>query len=180
MNGSLLNLLRQGGYILYARHGEATVGEDLPNLDFYNCFTQRNLSELGKRQAVYYGEVVRALKIPANVPVLASPYCRTIETAQLAFGWAYTAVDPFLYEINLLSENMVPSEQERILNSLKSRLEIVPPIASNQVLIAHSFPDNLGLGQIPYMGSAIVRPLGPGKGFKMVTKISLEELAGLT
>ncbi|MCS4438767.1 hypothetical protein JTS92_10110 [Clostridium botulinum] len=35
MNRSLLDLLRNGGYILYVRHGEATVGEDQPNLIFY-------------------------------------------------------------------------------------------------------------------------------------------------
>ncbi len=83
MNRSLLDLLRRGGYILYVRHGEATVGEDQPNINFLYCFTQRNLSETGRRQAIYYGQIIRNLQIPINYPVLTSPLCRTIETAQL-------------------------------------------------------------------------------------------------
>jgi hypothetical protein len=179
LNESLLNLLRYSGYILYARHGEATVGEDQPYLDFNNCYTQRNLSELGRRQAIYYGEVIRNLKIPVNNPILASPYCRTIETAELAFGTAYVS-DPFLYEINLLNENPTLPELTRILNTLNYRLEIAPPQGSNQVLIAHSFPDDIGLGQIPYMGTVIVKPFGRENGYKVVAKLSLGELAGLS
>lgn len=34
MNGSLLALLQVGKYILYVRHGEATVGEDLPRKSY--------------------------------------------------------------------------------------------------------------------------------------------------
>ena len=49
LNESLLHSLRKGGYILYARHGEATVGSDLSNLNFQDCSTQRNLSEYGRR-----------------------------------------------------------------------------------------------------------------------------------
>lgn len=72
MNNSLLNLLRSGGYILYARHGEATVGEDQPNLNFRDCATQRNLSGLGRIQAIYFGEYLRALQIPVSYPIIAS------------------------------------------------------------------------------------------------------------
>jgi hypothetical protein len=54
---SLLDSLRDGGFIFYVRHGEATVGEDRPNLNFQNCFTQRNLSEMG-RTRIYYGEIL--------------------------------------------------------------------------------------------------------------------------
>lgn len=33
----LLDMLRRGGYILYARHAEATAGEDRPDLNFMDC-----------------------------------------------------------------------------------------------------------------------------------------------
>lgn len=69
---SLLNSLRQGGYILYVRHGEATVGEDQPNIQWNDCSTQ-NLSETGRRQAVIFGEALRDLQIPVQTPTLASP-----------------------------------------------------------------------------------------------------------
>lgn len=179
MGSQLHDLLRGGGYILYSRHGDATVGEDLPNLNFNNCSTQRNLSELGRRQAIYYGQVLRSLQIPISYPVLASPFCRTIETAQLAFGRENVIVDSFWLEISNLSKNLSASEQNRILNALQLELEIQPPPETNKVIIDHSFPQGIGLGEIPNMGTVIVKPLGPGKGYEIVDKIPLENLYGL-
>lgn len=177
MNRSSLDLLRKGGYILYARHGEATVGVDQPNLNFSDCFTQRNLSKWGRRQAVYYGQILRNLRIPISYPILASPFCRTIETAQLAFGRANVQIDPFLFEIYRLDENLSDAEQKRILDSLNSRLEIKPPQGSNKIIIAHSFPKGIGLGEIPNMGTVIVKPLGQGRGYEIIDKLSLSDLA---
>ena len=106
LNILLLNSLRKGGFIFYARHGEATVGRDLPVLNFQNCLTQRNLSEMGRRQAIYYGEILRILnKYRINSSVSTSPFCRTIETAQLAFGSGNVEVNPFWGEVYRLSGN---------------------------------------------------------------------------
>jgi len=176
---ALLDLLRQGGYILYARHGEATVGTDQPNLNFQNCFTQRNLSETGRRQAVYYGAIFRNLQIPISYPILVSPFCRTIETGQLAFGGGTVRVDPFWYQVSRLSGNLSDLEKNRILYTLQSRLETIPPQGTNAVIIAHGFPQGIGLGEIDNMGTVVVRPLGPGRGYEIVDKLSLEELAKL-
>ncbi len=176
---TLLDLLRAGGYVLYTRHGEATVGDDLPNLNFQNCYTQRNLSDLGRRQAIYYGQILRSLRIPISYPIETSPFCRTIETAQLAFGWGNAQIDPFWYEVYTLSGNSPVSEQGRILDTLKSKLELPPPQGSNRVIIAHGFPKGIGLGEIPNMGTVIVKPLGQGKGYEVIGKLSLADLANL-
>ena len=175
MNESLLNSLRKGGYILYARHGEATVGEDLPYLNFQNCLTQRNLSVKGRWQASCYGEILRYLQIPIQPFVSASPFCRTIETAQLAFGWGNVQVNPFWYEIYRLSENLPTSEIQSILTNFKSVLETIPIGGGNKVIVAHSFPKGVGLGEIPYMGTIIIKPNGVGNGFEVVDQISLED-----
>ncbi len=179
MNRRVLDLLRRGGYILYARHGEATVGVDQPDLNFQYCFTQRNLSQEGRRQAIYYGAILRNLRIPISYPILASPFCRTIETAQLAFGWENVQVDPFWFEIYKLSGNLSGAEQKRILAALQSRLEIEPPQGSNRVIIAHSFPKEIGLGQIPNMGTVIIKPKGRGNGYEIAAKLSLAGLVDL-
>lgn len=176
MNRSLLDLLKQGGYILYVRHGEAIVGEDQPNLNFWYCSTQRNLSELGRLQSIYYGQTLRNLQIPISYPILASPYCRTIETAQLAFGMGNTQINPYLSEINRLNENLSSEEKQRILDYIKSVFEIKPPQRSNRVIIAHTFKKDIGLGEIPNMGTVILKPLGPGNGYEVVDRLSLEDL----
>lgn len=179
MNNPLFNLLRNGGYILYAKHGEATAGEDQPNLNFYYCNTQRNLSEAGRGQAIYYGQLFRMLGIPVSYPILTSPFCRAIETGQLAFGRANIQIDPFLFQIYRLSGNLPSAEQKRILDYLRSQLEVSPPQGSNKVIISHSFPQGIGLGQIPDMGTVIIKPLGKGKGYELITKLSLEDLGNL-
>ncbi len=179
MNSSLLDLLRGGGFILYAKHGEATVGEDQPNLNFLYCFTQRNLSEMGRRQAVYYGQILRNLQIPIS-SIQTSPFCRAIQTAQLAFGSMDIQIDPFWFEVYRLSGNLPSTEQKRILDNLKLKLEINPPLGSNRVIISHSFPEGIGLGQVPDMGTVIIRPLGQGNGYEIIGKLSLADLANLS
>lgn len=179
MNASLFDLLRGGGYILYTKHGEATIGEDQPYLNFQYCFTQRNLSDMGRRQAIYYGQVLRNLQIPISYPIQTSPFCRAIETAQLAFGNAGIQIDPFWFEIYKLSGNLSTSEQNKILDSLQSKLEIMPPQGSNKVIIAHSFPDEIGLGQVPDMGTVVVKPRGQGNGYEVVARLALADLVNL-
>src|SRR5579864_6484233 len=52
---------------------------------FTDCGHQRNLVDKGRHDAQMIGGSIRALAIPVE-KVLASPYCRTVETAELAFG----------------------------------------------------------------------------------------------
>ena len=77
--------LQDGGYIIYFRHGEATIGKDQANVIFENCETQRNLSEIGKQQAILIGNVFRKKGIPVEPLIVSSPFCRAIDTAKLAF-----------------------------------------------------------------------------------------------
>ena len=179
LNTTLLNALRNGGFILYARHGEATVGSDLANLNFQNCLTQRNLSELGRRQAIYYGEILRYLRIPFEIPVSSSPYCRTIETAQLAFGSDNVQINPFWVEINRLSENLPSNDRQIILSNLQSILEYIPDNGRNKMIVDHIFPAKVGLGPIPYMGTVIIKPKGRGNGYDIVGQLSLEDWSTL-
>ena len=175
MNGSLINSLRKGGFIFYARHGEATVGEDLPYFNFQDCLTQRNLSDFGRRQAICYGEILRYLQIPIQYPVSASPFCRTIETAQFAFGSGNVQVNPFWFEIYRLSGNLPSSDRQRILNIFNSVLETIPVEGKNKIIVAHSFPQGVGLGEIPYMGTVIIKPKGEGNGYEVVRQLSLAD-----
>ncbi|WP_277536422.1 histidine phosphatase family protein [Cohnella rhizosphaerae] len=171
----MLDSLREGGYIFYSRHGEATEGSDQANLSFQDCTTQRNLSALGRMQAVLYGDIFKRRRIPVSLPIVVSPFCRAIETAALAFRTDNMKVDPLGYDIYRLSGNLDQMERSRILNDLGKTLEAQPPEGSNTVIISHSFPAGVGLGPIPDMGTVVVRPHGRGKGFDVVARLSLEE-----
>ncbi|WBL16956.1 histidine phosphatase family protein [Sutcliffiella sp. NC1] len=176
---SLLDSLLEGGYILYARHAEATVGVDQPNLNFQDCSTQRNLSSTGRRQAIIYGETIRRLRIPILKPIISSPFCRNIETAALAFGLVNIQIDRFWFDVYRLGGIIGDSERLRILNTLNLVLESPPPFRTNKVIIGHNFPEGSGLGNIPDMGTVIVKPLGQGNGYAVIGRLSLEELINL-
>src|SRR5262245_46603291 len=84
----LLAALRQGGYVLYFRHAATDFSQNDEKMKRYeDCADQRNLIDRGRADARAAGAAIRALKIPVE-RVLASPFCRTVETAQLMFGRA--------------------------------------------------------------------------------------------
>lgn len=80
-------LLRRGGIVVAFRHALAPGTFDPPGFRLGDCSTQRNLSEQGREQARRIGAWFRdrGLK-PARVR--SSPWCRCVDTAQLAFGAA--------------------------------------------------------------------------------------------
>ena len=84
----LVRELRNGGYTLYFRHTATDFSQGDGAMTTYDaCATQRNLSEAGRAQAREIGEAIRALVLPVG-EVIASPFCRTMETGRLMFGRA--------------------------------------------------------------------------------------------
>ena len=74
--------LRRDGAVALVRHGEAPGVGDPDGWKLDDCATQRNLDAAGRAQARALGAKIRAERIPVR-RVLASPWCRTIETASL-------------------------------------------------------------------------------------------------
>src|SRR3954447_20948073 len=87
-DASIIAKLRQGGYVLYMRHASTDFSQnDSANRSFDDCANQRNLTDKGRDEARAVAAHVKRLGIPIG-EVLASPFCRTMETARLAFGTA--------------------------------------------------------------------------------------------
>ena len=83
---ALWKLLQGGGQVLFIRHASTTPGVGDPEgFRLEDCATQRNLSEAGRAEARRLGELMRRHKVPIEA-VVTSPWCRCIETAELAFG----------------------------------------------------------------------------------------------
>lgn len=79
--------LAEGGKVVLMRHGAVVEGRSGGNslLRDPSCKNERNLSNEGRQQARVIGERFRERKIAIEA-VRHSPYCRTSETAKLAFG----------------------------------------------------------------------------------------------
>ena len=84
----LVRTLRAGGVVLVLRHAATDFSKpDQDPVVVADCSTQRNLSAQGRADARAIGRGVRRLGVPIG-KVLSSAYCRTLETARLAFGRA--------------------------------------------------------------------------------------------
>jgi phosphohistidine phosphatase SixA len=78
-------LERPGGIVLL-RHADAPGVGDPPGFTLADCRGQRNLGDAGRQQARRLGDAFRSRPGVRVGAVLASQWCRTRETAQLAFG----------------------------------------------------------------------------------------------
>lgn len=172
---AILPDLRAGGHVIYFRHGvtDQKVADDLEP-DFARCETQRNLTEQGRAQATETGKAVAALGIPVGA-VISSPYCRTKETAQLAFG--RYQVDHDLY----FALNVDATERDRLSLALRRMLATPPATASNTVIIAHTANLKEATGFWPKPeGVAYVFKPGGGDAFVAVAKVLPDDWAKLS
>lgn len=157
---ALIEALRRGGYILYFRHGltdHDTYDSDRNNLD--NCASQRLLSEAGRQQMRSIGLAIKQLDIPIST-VISSPYCRTVETAELAFG--HTLKDAQLKHTVTASKR--EAEQQSL--ALKTMLSTPPvPAGTNTVLSGHTgnLQEATGIWPKPEGVAIVFRPHGDGK-----------------
>ncbi len=85
--------LRAGGIVLF-RHANAPGVGDPPTFRIGDCSTQRNLDQAGREQSQRIGQRLRAQRVTVD-KVLASQWCRTRETAELAFPGRVTAEPAF-------------------------------------------------------------------------------------
>ena len=165
-SADLLRQLREGGYVLYLRHTSTDFSQnDSRMTSFEDCVNQRNLTDRGRDEARAIGEHVKRLKIPIG-EVLASPFCRTMETARLAFGKARATNDvrggP--------ASTGDPSRYAALRKLLSSKVTK----GENLVISSHGNPFHAVAGP-PYLAEgeiAVVRPEG-GEKFSVIARIPL-------
>lgn len=163
-NPELLGRLREGGHVLYLRHTSTDFSQDDSRMtSFEDCATQRNLTDRGRDEARALGEHVKRLKIPVG-EVLASPFCRTLETARLAFGRAKATGDV----------RGGPVEAARYA-ALKKLLSTPVPKGENRVISSHGNPF-YALAGPPYLAEGEIAVVVPeGEGFRVLARIRLED-----
>ncbi|HSS66062.1 MAG TPA: histidine phosphatase family protein [Gammaproteobacteria bacterium] len=175
----LVRALRQGGYNIYFRHA-ATDWSQSDQVrdagDWTSCDPERirQLSDEGRETARAVGDAIRELGIPVG-KVLASPYCRTVETARLMdLGQVEKTNDVM---------NMRVAEyfggRAAVVKTARARLAKQPVRGTNTVIVAHG---NVARDSTPvYPGEAegvVFRPDGRG-GFTYVARVSPREWSRL-
>ena len=84
LNKNLIDQLEKGEKLIFIRHAYAPGSGDPNNFNLNDCSTQRNLSNIGRKQAQNIGAFFRKNKIKID-KVLSSEWCRCKETAKIAF-----------------------------------------------------------------------------------------------
>jgi hypothetical protein len=175
----VLEDMKKGGYVVVVRHGrtnESADTKDASPLDLSNCSGQLALNEVGKRQAQAIGEAFKKAEVPVG-RVIASAYCRAMETGRLAFGNAEGS-DALLLEAFVPAPGTpVPPPWPQRVEMMKQMIAAAPPVGTNTVLITH-FPNvKAALGiQIGFGDAAILKPDGNG-GAVVVARITAKEWA---
>ena len=161
----LWRLLQGGGQVVLVRHAvtDAGVG-DPPGFRLDDCATQRNLSAEGRREAQRLGEALRARKVPVE-KVLASPWCRCVETARLAFG---SAPEPHAALSNLFGRHERAPEQVAAMRRLVQR----PPGGGNLFLVTHGSTTLALTGVSPGTAEMVVLTPQAG-GFRVAGRLAV-------
>lgn len=162
---ALTDALKKGGYTLFFRHtatDQTKADQDKPVVA--DCTTQRNLSREGRIEARAIGQTFDNLQIPVG-QVLASPYCRAIETARLGFARA-EASDALIEQ---KPQNDVTAKIAEA--GLRPLLAATPIAGTNTVLVSHGFNLRSISGFALAEGEAAVYlPDGKG-GFNLVARV---------
>lgn len=164
---SLVTDLKKGGYILLFRHADKyawegqparpeKLGRTLPD-DCNDPNERELLNEHGVTQAQNIGSALSAIPVGK---VLASKACRTIETAEIAFG-----------------------KPTALHGELTAELTAAPDSGTNTVIVSHSnliksalTNLNFGVGRMLFCGeAAVVDPIGNNGRPKLVRLVSSNE-----
>ena len=156
----MLAKLQAGGYVIYVRHTHTDRSRGDTNVSFGECEQQRILSEQGREEALMIRNAYQQLDLPVSF-LLSTQYCRTIETAVLAFG--------------------VPKVISRadLTATLPDWLATEPAPGTNSIIVAHigTVRDRVGLDDTFEEGDSFVyRPTGSGE-FEFFGRIGLYDWA---
>ncbi len=163
---ALQSNLREGGYVIYFRHGlasnEARPDVNLPST-VKECKGERHITEVGIKAIKTLRTQFKAAKIPVG-KVVSSPACQALETS-----W---------YLLNVASEvesDLDGDPRAQIWVELRPFLTTVPPTGTNTVLFAHGTNIQALIGLAIAEGEAVIfKPDGKG-GFNYVTRVKPEE-----
>lgn len=159
----LTEMLQTGGYVLYVRHAITDRSTTDTNLD--SCDTQRLLSDEGREQAQSIQPAFEALEIPV-AQIISTQYCRTMETAELAFG-----------EPEIISRDDLTQQLFDIFTTVlePTNDEADEPRLENIIIVSHigMIIDVTGLDDLVLEegDTLVIQPLGDGE-YNIIARIT--------
>jgi phosphohistidine phosphatase SixA len=141
--------------IVLFRHAEAPGFGDPETFKLGDCSTQRNLADVGRRQARRIGERFHAEQVNVD-KVLSSQWCRTTETAELAFPGKVMGDATFNSFFNDRRDEPQQTQQARTLLTAWTG-------PGTLVVITHQVNITALTGIVPASGEGIVLRVNRGR-----------------
>lgn len=177
---TLVEALRSGGYNVYFRHAQTdwSQSDHISSAgDWESCDPSRvrQLSESGRQTAKSVGLAMRALGIPVH-EILASPYCRAVETATLM------NLAPVRTTAEIMNLRVADyfGGRDAVLGTARALLAAPPPAGTNTVLVAHGNVARYATEVYPGEAEAVIFQPDTSGGFKYIGRLTpadWEELA---
>lgn len=156
--------LKNGGLVVLMRH-TSVIKEHNPLLRDPSCLKERKLSEKGKKEAARIGEKFATKGVPVY-KVLTSPFCRTTDTATVAFGSAQPV--EFLSVLEAFPQVQAEAYTDQLTQLIGSYSG-----NGNLILVTHAPNINAVSFEIVEMGAFLVlQPMGNSE-FEEIGKINL-------
>ena len=154
--------LAAGGKVVLMRHASVQEGKGFGNslVRDPSCRKERNLSGPGKDEARAIGERFRAHNVPIH-DVRHSPYCRTADTAKLAFDRG-TAVD-YLSLLEVLPPDQAAAQSAQLA-------EVIGTYSGSGTLVLITHEPNINAISFEIMGKGdflVLQPMG-GSDFEEI------------
>jgi phosphohistidine phosphatase SixA len=171
----LIEALRAGGHTIYFRHA-ATDWSQQDRVEQAGDWTScdpariRQLSAAGRATARAIGVAMRALRIPVD-QVLASPYCRTRETAALM---ELGPVETSEAVINMRVASYFGGRQA-VIAAAQALLATPPTPGHNRVVVAHGNVARDATPVYPGEAGAVVFESNGEGGFRVVGRLAPDD-----
>lgn len=126
-----IKTLKTPGHALLLRHTLAPGHNDPGDFRLRDCYTQRNLNDVGRAQAVSVGEWLRARDVMPST-VYSSQWCRCLDTANLM------GFEPVVEEVALNSISDMPGTEVAKVRRLKDFIMSLANRPGPAILVTHS------------------------------------------
>jgi phosphohistidine phosphatase SixA len=163
---TLASAMKRGGLVLVIRHAATDFSKaDQDPVVLSDCRTQRNLNAQGRADARTIGRGARRLELRIG-SVLSSPFCRTKETARLAFS---------RFRVSQALLNTIDTEHDarwrRQIRAARRLLGMKPAAGLLTVLVTHGSVVGDTTGLTLEEGETLVfRPLGSSR-FRLLGRV---------
>ncbi|MGH6917223.1 MAG: histidine phosphatase family protein [Geminicoccaceae bacterium] len=157
--------LADGGHVALMRHAYAPGTGDPGNFRLDDCSTQRNLDQTGRDQARRTGEMFRERGVAIG-EVLASQWCRCLETAELL---ALGEVVPFAPLNSFFGDRARGPAQTEAVRAFLAEADAEGP---SLVMVTHQVNITALTGMFPRSGEIVVLRLGGPDIFATIGAIS--------